>query len=129
MSRHKYFFVVMIFMLIFVQSGVYFSGSQLEFQEHKEKYAGYMDSQNSRDFPAIDPLVLKETKLSWIRDKKADFSLLDFPRRIFCGEEGCQEKKIYGWKKERVSETGEKYGLISDLRAPPVYNRNKKQYT
>lgn len=119
MGQHKPILVFLTFVILFVQNGLYFSGSQLSLRESEKASAVYGQGEEDGEVSSIIPLTLKEMDLFWIKEKRMDPPLADFSEGSTYGEDTGQEKEICREIKKMLSEQQEKYSLAAGLRSPP----------
>lgn len=121
MKDHKRILLSLLFMLLFVQSALYFSGSQLSPGSPEGKKAVYSSQEREKAPSVTVPMTAKDTQALWIREKQVSLHLTDFSQSTSYTEE-CQEKKIYAWRDKVHLDRQEKEELPDGLRAPPKTN-------
>ena len=119
MKRHKQIWVVFLFMLLFVQSGYYFSASQKPAGHLGSEGESFSSKEKGKKTAVIAPLTVKDVKLFWTKEKRAHFSFPDFSQKTSYIETGASEEKYYECKDHRYFSRQEKYELTDGLRAPP----------
>ena len=121
MKNHKRILLSLVFMLLFVQSTLYFSGSQLLLGDPEGKRT-VCSSQERKKVPSVTvPMSAKDTRALCTREKQVSIHLTDFSQCTSYTEE-CPEEKSYRWRDESYLERQEKQKLPDGLRAPPETN-------
>ena len=119
MRKHKQICAVLLFMLLFVQSSLYFFGAQLPERELKSEESAVSSRERENKAASIIPLKTKDVKQFWTREKKSPFSFTDFSHKISYIEPGAAEKKCYDCKEKQNFGRQEKPDPSDGLRAPP----------
>ncbi len=119
MRKHKQICAFFLFMLVFVQSSLYFFGAKLPERglRNEERVRSFQEKEKKA--AAIIPLSSKEIKQFWTREKKSPFSFTDFSHRISYIDPERAEKKFYSCKEKQNFGRWEKSDLSDSLRAPP----------
>lgn len=119
MRKHKQVLVLFVFMVLFVQNGVYLRGLQLSPGAGDREKAVSRDSEKDEDTSAIVSMTVKDTKLLWVKEKRGSSVFTDLSYSISDTGENPAERKIYGCREKTGFYRQEKYALHAGLRAPP----------
>ena len=131
MKKHKQIRTVFLFMLLFVQSGLYFTGAQLLADCRKGEEITFVTGEDQKEVSITAPLTARDVNQLWTGGKKVHFSLTDISQKASYQESDQAEQRIYGCREKTGFDRREKYDLSDGLRAPPEqtieYERQHKQ--
>lgn len=117
MKKHKQLLIFFMFMLLFVQSSLYFSSSQF-LSGFKMGEGGSSSREREKNASIIVSLAVKDTKLPWHKEKRGTSLITDlFQSPSYSGQ--SLEEKTKGRIEKPDFGRQEKYGLSESLRAPP----------
>lgn len=119
MKKHKQIWAVVLFMLLFVQSSLYFTGAQLSADSLKGEDRTFSSREGQREVSIIAPLAAGNHDQLWTGGKKVHFSLTDISQKLSCMKKSTGERKIYGSREKTTFDRREKWDLPDGLRAPP----------
>lgn len=119
MNKHKQIWAVFLFMLLFVQSSLYFTGAQLSTDCLKGEERTFSSGEGQRKASIIAPLTAGDMEQLWTGEKKIHFSLTDISQKISYTGRDQTEKIIYSCREMATFDRKEKCDLSDGLRAPP----------
>lgn len=121
MKKHKQMLLSFLFMLLFVQSAMYFSGFQLPARPQNNI------CQTVRPFGAEEKKVsltaftaARDIQTPWIKEKRGNSFLTDFAQQPLYEESCAEERKFFGGKIWLCFCRQAKQILPDSLRAPPA---------
>lgn len=119
MKKHKQIWAVFLFMLLFVQSGLYFTGAQLLAECREGAEITFGSGEDQKEVSITAPLSARDVNQLWNGEKKVHFSLTDISQKVSYQESDQAEQRIYGCRERTGFDRREKYDLSDGLRAPP----------
>lgn len=121
MKKHKQMLISFLFMLLFVQSAMYFSGFQLPVKPQNNMCQTVCPSREEDKSVSLTVFTAaRDIQLPWIKEKRGNPFLTDFTQNFSYEENFAEERSFWGGKVWLCFCRQAKQVLPDALRAPPA---------
>ena len=100
MKKHKQIWTVFLFMLLFVQSGLYFTESAVVGRLPERRRDNFCYRRDQKEVSITAPLTARDVNQLWTGGKKVHFSLTDISQKASYQESDQAEQRIYGCREK-----------------------------